>query len=332
MAHLVENIISTKGIVPWHGLGTVTPKTLVTAEEIIREINFDFMVEKRQNFVPLKVDGKKVNTKLDDSYSIIRLNKDNTERVLCGNVGRNYEPIQNVDAFSFFDNVVGKGEAVYETAGILKNGRIIFLLASLPEHIKILGHEDDTVRPFVMLANWHDGTSALIAQLTDVRIVCNNTLNMSLSKISSRISIRHTKNATERFEEAARTMGLVNQYNAEMSKVFNTMALTKITNDQLLNYVKALIPDRDTESDVVKRHVKESRELVMELAEVGHGAKLDTAKGTVWGAYNAYVEYIDHGTKFRSDENRAQSILFGNGSVSKQHAFDLALDLTMNGN
>jgi phage/plasmid-like protein (TIGR03299 family) len=325
MAHEVENLISTKGIVPWHRIGVVTPKELITAEDIITAIGFDFKVKKRQNQTFIHIDGKRCMTPLADSFSTIRINADKTESVLCGRVGKNYTPIQNVDAFGFFDNVVGKGEAIYETAGILRNGRTVFLLAVLPEYIKILGSDEDKIKQFVLLANWHDGTSALIALFTDVRVVCNNTLNMALSSAQSQVSIRHTASAEEKMREASRTMGMVNQYNVEIAKAFNSMAVARMSADDLVAYVKTLIPMPVEPTDVVRKRVQEHQNMVLELAEVGHGATLGTAKGTVWGSYNAYVEYIDHGSSFRSDDSRALSLLVGAGRTAKQTAFDLGM-------
>jgi len=325
MAHEVESMISTKGIVPWHKLGVVVQKMLVTAEDIIREIGFDFKVEKRQNITTLNRNGQSELVKLTDSYSTVRVNKDGMESVLCGKVGKDYTPIQNVDAFGFFDNIVGNGEAVYETAGILKRGRAIFLLAVLPDYIKILGSEEDTIKKYVLLANWHDGTSALLAMFTDVRVVCNNTLNMALSSAQSQVKIRHTASAEERMKEAMRTMGLVNQYNVELEKAFNKMAVAKMHTDQLLKYVHTLLPVDEMASDTAKKNAQERREMVLVLADKGHGSDLDTARGTVWGAYNAYTEFVDHGSNFRSEDGRAASLLVGDGRARKQRAFDLAM-------
>jgi len=325
MSHEVENMISTKGIVPWHNLGVIVPQQLVTAEEIIKAIGFDFLVTKRQNMTSLTRDHKEVLVSLNDSYSTIRVNKDGSESVLSGRVGRNYTPIQNTDAFAFFDNVVGKGEAIYETAGILKQGRAVFLLAVLPDYIKILGSDDDKIKKYVLLANWHDGTSCLLAMFTDVRVVCNNTLNMALTSAQSQVSIRHTPVADERMKEAAQTMGLVNQYNKELEKAFNQMALAKVSSDDIVKYIESLFPEVEESTDRIAENIKERREKVMQLVEAGHGATLDTAKGTVWGAYNAVVEYVDHNTNFRTDDARASSLLIGAGRQIKQKAFDKAL-------
>jgi hypothetical protein len=101
MSHEVENMISTKGIVPWHNLGVIVPQQLVTAEEIIKAIGFDFLVTKRQNMTSLTRDHKEVLVSLNDSYSTIRVNKDGSESVLSGRVGRNYTPIQNTGCFRF---------------------------------------------------------------------------------------------------------------------------------------------------------------------------------------------------------------------------------------
>ena len=325
MSHEVENMISTKGIVPWHNLGVVVPDQLVTAEEIIRQIGFDFYVDKRQNSTNINRDGKEILVALNDSYSTIRVNKDGSKSVLSGRVGRNYTPIQNVDAFAFFDNVVGKGEAIYETAGILKQGKAVFLLASLPDYIKVLGNLDDQIKQYVLLANWHDGTSCLLAMFTDVRVCCNNTLNMALTSAQSQVAIRHTPVAEERMKEAVVTMGLVNQYNQEMEKAFNQMALTKVTSDDIGAYIESLFPTVKDATDRIAANAKERRETVMALVENGHGAKLDTSKGTAWGMYNAVAEYIDHGTNFRTDDARASSLLIGAGRQLKQKAFDQAL-------
>jgi phage/plasmid-like protein (TIGR03299 family) len=221
--------------------------------------------------------------------------------------------------------VVGKGEAIYETAGILKQGKAVFLLAALPDYIKILGSADDKIKQYVLLANWHDGTSCLLAMLTPIRVVCNNTLNLALSGAQSQVSIRHTPVADERMKEAAKTMGIVNQYTIEMEKAFNTLALTKVSADDIVKYVESLFPVVEGSTDRIAENVKERREKIMELVEVGEGATLDTAKGTMWGGFQAVTEYVDHETSFRSDDARASSLLIGAGRQMAQKAFDLAL-------
>jgi phage/plasmid-like protein (TIGR03299 family) len=325
MAHEVENMVSARGKVPWHGVGHVLDKELISSEEIMNIMpEFNFTVEKRQNFTY----SRNGNTMaLEDSYSLIRVNPDLSESVLCGTVGRNYVAIQNKDAFKFFDNIVGEGEAIYETAGILKNGRIIFLAAVLPEYIKILGHENDTIRPYLLLSNWHDGTSSLRAMFTPVRVVCNNTLNMALGNNFSQVSIRHTASAEERMYEASRLMGIVNQFSLELNKAFNKMALAKISSDDIVKYVNTLIPLEDGASDIVKERRENVRNSILELAECGQGAELETAHGTVWGAFNAFTEYVDHFEKTKTDSARTEKLLFGSGRLRKQQAFDLALAL-----
>jgi phage/plasmid-like protein (TIGR03299 family) len=201
----------------------------------------------------------------------------------------------------------------------------VFLLAVLPDYIKILGSDDDKIKKYVLLANWHDGTSCLLAMFTDVRVVCNNTLNMALTSAQSQVSIRHTPVADERMKEAAQTMGLVNQYNKELEKAFNQMALAKVSSDDIVKYIESLFPEVEESTDRIAENIKERREKVMQLVEAGHGATLDTAKGTVWGAYNAVVEYVDHNTNFRTDDARASSLLIGAGRQIKQKAFDKAL-------
>jgi len=320
MPHYVEDMVSTKGIVPWHGIGTVLKENLITAEDIIKHVNFDFEVQKRPNSTI--VNGK--NVIHDDSFSLIRVNKNGSESVLCSTVGKNYTVIQNIEAFDFFDNIVGKGEAIYETAGILKNGRICFLTAVLPDYIKVL-REEDKVKSYVLLVNSHDGTTALRAMFTNVRVVCNNTLTAAINSAESVVSIRHTKSAKEKLVEAQRLMGLVNQYNQEISKIFNKMALTNITDNDILDYVNKLIPIEDNDSELVKERKKEKHDLIIDLMENGVGSELYDGK-TVWGLYNSTVEMIDHHFNYRNEESRAISLL-GNASNLKKESFSLALEL-----
>ena len=78
----------------------------------------------------------------------------------------------------------------FETAGSLHGGRRVWVLAQLPEHIEVGG---DPVRPYVLLMNSHDGSTAVIAASTPIRVVCQNTLNWGLERARQKYSIRHTE-------------------------------------------------------------------------------------------------------------------------------------------
>lgn len=168
-----------------------------------------------------------------------------TEEVL-GVVGRDYHVIQNVDAFSFFDSIVGgKDGILYETAGTLGIGERIFITAKLPEYIKV--GRADLIEQFLFLTTSHDGFASITASFTPIRICCQNTLNAALRKHSNSIKIRHTASAHDRLKEAHKLLGITNQLAKEMEQVFNSWAKVKITDRQVKKLVQiAMAPNKET--------------------------------------------------------------------------------------
>jgi phage/plasmid-like protein (TIGR03299 family) len=235
---------------------------------------------------------------------------------VLGIVDDRYEPVQNRDAFRFFDNLVGTDEAIYETAGSLGRGERVWILAKLPGYIKV--NRKDIVGKYLLLSNSHDGSSLIRVKLTPIRVVCNNTLTAALQGAGD-IQIRHTANAEEDLKQAVSLLGLTNSLYEQLDAIFNRMALTKITDTQLQDYVNALVPDEPEGGDLKKN--REIRDTFLTLHESGLGA--DLSRGTLWGAFNCVTEYTDH----RTDGNpatRLESMWFGRGEQLKLKAFQLA--------
>jgi phage/plasmid-like protein (TIGR03299 family) len=235
---------------------------------------------------------------------------------VLGIVGDSYEPIQNRDAFAFFDNLVGSDEAIYETAGTIGRGERVWILAKLPGYIIV--HRKDIVGKYILLSNSHDGSSPVQAKLTPIRAVCNNTLTAALQG-AGEVLISHTSHASEDLEQALSLLGVAKSMYKQLDTVFNRMALTKITDAQLLDYVTALVPD-EKEGDDFKKN-QEIRDAFLKLHESGQGANL--SRGTLWGAFNCVTEYTDYQMEGNSAA-RLESIWFGRGEQLKLKAFQLA--------
>ena len=293
---------------PWHNLGTelVNP---ATAREAIEAAGLNYTVVK----MPLKeVVTLNHPDDVSDRWATVRTD---TGDVL-GIVGDSYEPIQNRDAFRFFDTLVGTDEAIYETAGVIGRGERIWILAKLPGFIKV--HGNDIVSKYLLLSNSHDGSSLVRVKLTPIRVVCNNTLTAALQG-AGEVHIRHTLNAAEDMKQAFTLLGLSNSLYEQLDAMFNRMALAKISDRQLLDYVKALVPDNEEEQDNAR--TRGIRKAVLELYESGQGAAL--SRGTVWGAFNCVTEYTDHEME-GNPTTRLESIWFGRGEQLKLKAFELA--------
>ena len=69
-------------------------------------------------------------------------------------MGKDYAVVQNVDAFSFFDSIVGGNGIQYETAGALGKGERIFITAKLPNYIKV--GNNDLLEQYLFLTTSHN--------------------------------------------------------------------------------------------------------------------------------------------------------------------------------
>jgi len=296
------------GETPWHKLGTKLEKP-ATSEEAIQAAGLNFTVEK------FRLQTAANNLPVETHYATVRTD---TMEVL-GVVGSRYEPIQNKDAFRTFDALVGEGEAIYHTAGALGRGERIWLLAKLPDYIRVNGN--DVVEKYLLLVNSHDGRSTVRVKLTPIRVVCENTLSLALTGAEQEVHVRHTLNAKEKLREAHEILGLTNKLYSELDAIFNRMSEIKVDQATLTEYVKTVFPENPESKD--QSWVKKVHGKVFELVESGQGAEI--AKGTLWGAYNAVTEYVDHYRSVKRDESqRLQSMWFGSGERIKKNAFMIA--------
>jgi phage/plasmid-like protein (TIGR03299 family) len=299
------------GEVPWHKLGTKLDHP-ATAEEAIEAASLNFTVEK----IPLKTET--LDLPVQSHFATVRTDSNQ----VLGMVGSRYVPIQNEQAFTTFDALVGEGEAIYHTAGALGKGERIWLLAKLPDYIRVKGN--DLVEKFLLLTNSHDGSSVVRVKLTPVRVVCENTLSLALSGVEQEVRIRHTAHASERMKEAHEILGLTNKLYEELDFIFNQMSSIRIDGRVLTDFVKKVFPDPPTNGHIHRKNP--IREKVFELAHTGKGA--DLAPDTLWNAYNAVTEYVDYYRQLSTGEStRLKSIWFGSGERIKKHAFKLALEM-----
>lgn len=300
---------------PWHRLG-IHLQNPATAQEAIEVAGLDFKVQLK----PIKTVGNRKQQIIPNAFATVR---QDTGAIL-GVVGSRYEPIQNKDAFAFFDPLVGSDEAIYHTAGVLGKGERIWILAKLPSYIRI--GKNDIVDKYLLLTNSHDGSAVVRAKLTPIRVVCNNTLSIALTGSEQEVRIRHTLNAINKLEEAHKLLGLTNSLFEQLDAIFNRMALRKITDKQLVDYVKALVPSNpDAKYQTRNENI---REAILQLHESGQGAEM--SRGSLWGAYNAVTEYSDHVQHSKDVSRQLKNIWFGSGEKLKLKAFTQAQKLLMN--
>lgn len=320
----------------WHGLGQIVCD-YPTSREAMEFAGLDFTVEKRKLFTYDNqnlfgnADTIAPNIQVPNYYATIRTDNE----AVLGVVGKDYEVVQNVDAFSFFDAIVGGDGIQYETAGALGKGERIFITAKLPGYIKVANK--DLIKRYLFLTTSHNGFGSITAAFTPVRIVCNNTLNAALKNCSNSIKIRHTANVKERLEQAHKVMGISNQLSEQLEGIFNQWAKVRITDSEVRKLIQlALAPNKEilksgTDEAFSARHSAQC-DAVLEYNFASPTQQTETAKGTVFGAYNAVTGYFQNVKAYKSEEAKLKSLLYGGTAQEKtQRAFALCADFAAKG-
>ena len=303
---------------PWHGFGEKV-EGLQTAAEAIVAAGLDWEVVQRPLYIRDANHPKGNLIKIPDRVANVRA----TDSKPFGVVSPTYKVLQNRVAFDFADAIVETGEAKYETAGALREGRVVFLSMEIPRGVKAPG-DDGELKPYLLVANSHDGSRALSARVTTIRVVCANTLNAALGNRSNEIKLRHTTNVMEKVKEAQRALGLTFEYLDQFEAMAEKMLLRKLTKREVLTSILQVFPVKDVnplklmvgEMERVIGALKTNHPASGALSMYNSSPNLENVRDTAWGLYNGIAEYLDYGANYRSRtvpaaDNRASSILLG---------------------
>ena len=244
--------------------------------------------------------------------------RDRDNQVL-GVVSDRYKVVQNEDAFAFTDELLGEG-VTYETAGSLQNGRRTWILAKLPQRYIISGDEID---PYLVFMNSHDGTGAIKAAMTPIRVVCQNTLNLALSTARRSWSTIHTGDIHGKLQDARNTLLYADRYMAALGKTIEELSRQKLSDRQVLEYIDALFPLPEDASEARKKNLGKLKEDLKlryfdapDLQHVGKNA---------YRFVNAVSDFATHARPLRERSSYRES-LFGrtvDGNVLIDRAFGL---------
>ncbi len=210
--------------VAFHGLpSSKIVKYAPNVEEAIRLADLDWTVSLAPVYHQKTMDGVETYSPVDGKFLTVR---EDTQQVL-GSVGRNYRTFQNADAFDFANELLGFG-VEFDAAGHYADSTKVFLTAKVPTGITVPG-TDDNLDLYLLFKTSHDGSSAIQAQVTPVRLACTNMLNLATRNAISKWSARHTAKASEKIEEAARTLQLVDAYRSEFEQISAQLLATEVT-------------------------------------------------------------------------------------------------------
>ena len=248
----------------------------------------------------------------DKEYQyVVRTNPtENSQTDVLGIVGERYHVLQNEDLFSFGDNILDGGGR-WETAGSIRGGRVVFgALALERETILDPCGVADKVKTYLLINTSHDGSIAIQASITPVRVVCANTLNLALGGVSRKknkgikqsFKIRHTQTANGKVQIARETLGLANAYMDEFDVMAKAMIEKEVNAIDFNNIILAAYPK--PESDL-KGSNKKWENKINTINDIYTGEYNGMIAGNAWGAFNALTERLDWYRSARSGNNES---------------------------
>jgi len=295
------------GEAPWHKLGTKVESNL-SAAEMAAVAGINWSTYEIPTF--FEVDEKRVET---NQKAIIR----SDDHSFLSVVGKDWKDVQNTEAIEFFHEFVSKGDMEMHTAGSIDNGKLVWMLAKIKEEFKVTNK--DVVEPYLLFTIPHKYGISTSVSLNAIRVVCENTLNFSLSSTGKDKIVRVNHSTKFDVEVVKETLKLATGKFSEFAESAKFLISRKITPEKVDEYLNTLYPNSSGEIGLSVT-AKKVRDLMDQQLGASEG------EGTWWQPLNAVTFYTDHFAG-RNENNRLRSAWYGNGRVKKLQALNLALDM-----
>lgn len=338
MAHKIDNSKGFNAFISfqqpaWHGLGKTFTQEISTFDAL-EQAGLNYNVLKMPNVHMIPNGNDFIEIVSEDSFFTFRTD---VNKVLGSRLGKDYEVMQNVEALNVVDEILQSGRATIETAGAIDGGKKVFICLKVDKSIFV--GDNDEIKQYVLISNSHDGSMAITAMPTNIRVVCNNTLTAALRNAKGAIKIRHSASANDRLREAAKVLNLITSNTEINAENYNTMKQFAISKEDMMNYfgnlflsdeeIKKLQSGLRMNDAVSTRKQNQLLEVANFAARgVGQSVALNGKEGlNMWFAYNAVTGYLT-GKKYRSVDDRANSMLFGSTGQTIHEAGVLALEPT----
>lgn len=328
MAHLIETMAYV-GETPWHGLGNeLTPKQPI--EVWAKEAGMNWRIESSDvSYYAKHEAGGKLIMPFSDNKVLYR--SDTLEPLSV--VSQRYQEVQPSEILEFYRDLTEQADFELETAGVLKGGRKLWALARTGQSTTLKGK--DVSNGYVLLATACDGTLATTAQFTSIRVVCNNTLAISLAdKSGGMVKVPHS--TVFDGEKVKNQLGIsVKAWNEHMYQM-KQLTERRVTQAEATNYLNRVFNDMD---DTIIRfptnkktqqaipNAKAMNQIMTMFNGAGRGAMLDSSRDTAYGLLNAMTEFVDHERRAMSTDHRLDSAWFGTGATLKQKGLEEAMRL-----
>lgn len=313
MAHQVETM-AYAGELPWHGLGVPVSNDL-TPVQMMEKAGVDWTVQECESFVDFS--GERIST---GQKALVR----STDGRVLTNVGKDWNPVQNEQAFEFFSEYVFAGDMEMHTAGSLKDGQMVWALAKVKDSFDLFG--GDQVESYLLFSNPHQYGKSIDVRFTPIRVVCNNTLSLSLSMQAERqVKVGHRVEFNP--GEVKEALGIASEKLATYREMAEYLGSKRFSMDKLVEYYNTVYPrtsdkrvqDKKLSVDTLSRNAKQC----LDVLETQPGAEF--AEGSWWAAFNSVTYVTDH-VQGRNADNRLYSSWFGSNQLRKKNALETAIE------
>ncbi len=314
MSHEIEMVngvaqMAYAGELPWHGLGQQVSDD-ITTDGMMKAAGLDWSVTKQPMYY---MDDLGEMGEVPGKSALVR----SSDNKVMDIVGQDWNPVQNAEAFEFFREFVDTGDMQMHTAGSLKDGKMVWALAKVNDGFTIkTAQGEDSVESYLLFSNPHQYGKSIDVRFTPIRVVCNNTLTLSLNQnVDQYVRMGHQRPFNA--EDAMATLGMAQQKLGQYKEAAEHLCQKSYTTDDMLNYFNQVFPsasDRDS---------NKSRE-AQEVMHTQAGAAL--GEGTFWQLFNTVTYMTDH-TLGRNSDTRLQSAWYGQNQNVKKKALELAVNM-----
>ena len=318
MAHELEMLadgtasMAYAGDLPWHGLGTKVSNDL-TPEQMLKAANLDWTVDPIKLFA--EVDDRKIAT---GHRALVR----SSDKKVIDVITDDWNPVQNSEAFELFNDFVAAGDMEMHTAGSLKDGKIVWALAKVKDSFELFNGRDQ-VDAYLHFTNPHQYGQSIDVRFTPIRVVCNNTLTLSLNmKSKNMVKVSHRREFDADMVKEA--LGVSKHKLSQYKEMAQHLSQKRFTNESIVEYFGRVFPVL-TQKQVAKKDLSKSATYALEEALYEQpGAEF--GEGTWWAAFNTVTYMTDH-IIGRSVDSRLTSAWYGANKNLKTKALELAVEM-----
>lgn len=313
MSHEIESVngkacMAYSGETPWHGLGTKVPADL-TPHQMLEAAGLDWKVEKVEAFA--SINKKRVPV---GRSALVRI----PGHKILDVVGNDWNPVQNERAFEFFNDFIAAGDMEMHTAGSLRGGQIVWALAKVKDSFELFG--GDRVESYLLFSNFHKYGFSTDVRFTPIRVVCNNTLTLSLSAKSEHV-VRVPHRSEFDPEEVKDVLGIARTKLDKYREMATFLGSKKAKDEDIVQYFTRVFPVTSSGS---KKEISANAKAALEALLNQPGTEY--APGTWWQAFNASTYLIDHSLG-RTDDSRLTASWYGFNRGVKTKALELACEM-----